>query len=878
MRLGPYEIISKLGACGMGEVYRAKDTRLGRDVAIKILPASLASDAAAVSRFEQEARAVAALSHPNILAIHDVGNENGVLYAVTELLNGVTLRDKGRVSLRKALDYAAQIAQGMAAAHAKGIAHRDIKPENVLVTDDGHVKILDFGLAKVEAPAASDQTTAHVPTHPGTVLGTAGYLSPEQAQGKPSDPRSDIFSFGVVLYEMATGARAFKGDSTVDTLHKVIHGEPTPIAAAAPDAPRELTWILSKCLAKDPDDRYQSTRDLIVDLRGVARSLESSPSAVALPASTPHAGRRRGWWVVAVPALALLVAAAALFWWRDRAPASTVGGPAALLSIERVTSLGTVIAAAVSPDGKYVAYVVSENARQSLWLRQVATGSTIELLAPASVGFFGVNFSPDGSAIYYSLFTTDQPDRAIYRLPALGGTPRKLVTGAYSQPVFSPDGRRMAYFRGEFPEPGTSALMVADIDGSNAKPLATRRPPEFFVPIFFTAPSWSPDGGMILAPMERRVGRPVGTLVGVRPDDGGPAQFPSVEWPIIGQAAWLPDGSGVIAAAGGGAATGGSSASRVQLWWIDPRSGQRRQITNDLLDYRSVSITSDSASIVAVASDGTSAVWTAPVDGGGDARRVTSGRYDGLSGLSAAPGGKILMRSVESGSTSLWSIREDGGERVQLTADGAPSFPIASPDGKYVFFLREGATLWRIDADGQGAREIPGASGVQWMDITPDGQWIFYTSTASGVEQLWKIPAGGGTAVQVLPGSAGRPSISPDGRQIAFYFRQGEQNVLALAVMSIDGTAPTMTFDKVAPSSAYAMVRWTADGKALLHNSALNDRANIWLQPLVGGPARKLTSFVDQVILGFDRSRDGKQLIIARGELSRDALLIRNFR
>ncbi len=279
----------------MGEVYRATDTRLGRDVAVKILPERLASDPSAAERFDREARAVAALSHPNIMAIHDIGREHGVTFAVTELLEGETLRDRlaaGRIPLRKAVDLATQIAQGLAAAHAKGIIHRDLKPENIFLTRDGHAKILDFGLAKVQPVGGTEQTQTAAPTDPGTVMGTTGYLSPEQAQARPIDTRSDIFSFGAVFYEMIGGTRAFKGDSTIDTLHSIVHNQPPPISSIAPDVPTELRWILDKCLAKDPDERYQSTRDLVVDLKNAARTLDSSPAlSVTSPTATAHEPR-----------------------------------------------------------------------------------------------------------------------------------------------------------------------------------------------------------------------------------------------------------------------------------------------------------------------------------------------------------------------------------------------------------------------------------------------------------------------------------------------------------------------------------------------------------------------------------------------------------
>lgn len=856
----------------MGEVFRARDTRLGREVAIKVLPKGMATDAAAAARFDQEARAVAALSHPHILAIHDFGQHEGVSYAVAELLEGETLRDRvntGRMPLRKAVDVALQIAQGLAAAHAKSIIHRDLKPENIFLTSDGHAKILDFGLAKVQAVAESDQTRTAAPTDPGTVLGTTGYLSPEQAQAKPVDTRSDIFSFGAVLYEMLTAKRAFKGDSTIDTLHSIVHDAPPAIDAVSPDVPRELRWVLDKCLAKDPEDRYQSTRDLVVDLKNIARSLDSSPKLPVTP-SAPTANRGRSLWPVSIAAIA--IAAAAVFVMvRERAP--SVAAPrsdVSSLSIERITTLGTVIDAAVSPDGKYVAYVTSENTRQGLWLRQLATASTIPLVPPeAGQGFWGATFAPDGSAVYFTLFTPDEPARAIYRIPILGGTPRKLAVGADTFPTFSPDGSRMAWFRSDYPEQGSSVLMVADADGQNARVLATRKPPEFFAPVFFTAPAWSPDGSFIVCPVERREPTVVGTMLAINANDGSVMPFPRYEWPGVGQPAWLPDGSGLIAVATH------PTNRRTQLWRIDARTADRQLLTNDQSDYRKVSITADAQSVVAVAAEAAASIWAAPVEGTTEPRRVTTGRYDGISGVAAVRGGRVLFRTVDNGS-NIWIANEDGSGRTQLTTEGFVSWPVATADGRSLIYVREGSGLWQIGLDGQGARSIPGTAGGLYPETTPDGQSIIFASQQAGFEQLSRIPIGGGAAVAMLDFFSTRPSVSPDGKQVAFYFRKDIKSSVWLGMMPIDGTAPTREFE-VAPSGAYLTVRWTADGKGLLHNSAVGDRANIWLQPIDGSAPRKVTRFPDQQIMAFDRSADGKHVLVARGTITRDAFLLKGF-
>lgn len=867
----------------MGEVYRARDVRLGRLVAIKILPPRLASDPVAVARFEQEARAVAALSHPNILAIHDVGRERAgdhdIAFVVMELLDGRTLRDAAlRGSLKKTIDYALQIANGLAAAHAKGITHRDLKPENIFLTTDGHVKILDFGLAKLSPPpgaSANDATmTAAVKTDAGTVMGTSGYLSPEQAQGGAVDARSDIFSFGAVLYEMTTGTRAFKGKSTIDTLHNILHGQPAPVEDGCPEAPNELKWLIAKCLAKDPDERYQSTPDLVVDLRNVARAVESSPNLpyVGPPLRLPRGDVRRTMTRGLILVAGLIVGFA--LWSRfSRSAAPAPASTSERVLMQRITSSGNVIDAAISPDGKYVSYVVSEGARQSLWIRQLATSGTLQLVAPAAVAYWGATFSPDSSSIYYVFVSGDEPDRALFRLPVIGGAPRRLVRGLDTFPAFSPDGKQMAYLR-VGPEAGTSSLYIADAEGANAHAIATRRAPEFFVPMFFTAPAWSPDGTTIVCPIERRTDTTVGTLVAYAASDGTEIAFPHYEWPAMGQAAWMPNGQGLIVAAG----KVDPGRRSTQLWWVSSTGMERRRITSDLLDYRRVSITADGTALVTVAFDATGSLWSAPIDGAGDPRRVTSGKYDGISGLASAPGGRVLYSSIESGTPSIWTLDETTGATTQVTSQVTAAWPAALPDGTSMIFVRgNGAALTRIGLDGQNPRDLPGTTSAIYPTITPDGETMLFVSTVSGIERLWRMPAHGGESSLVVDGMATKPSISPDGKSVAVYYKESSEAPYVLAIVPIGGGKPTATFN-VAPSSAFSTVRWTIDSQSVLHNSALNDRANIWRQPIAGGPPQQITHFVDETILGFDVSSDGKRLIISRGNLTRDALLIRDFR
>jgi TolB protein len=304
---------------------------------------------------------------------------------------------------------------------------------------------------------------------------------------------------------------------------------------------------------------------------------------------------------------------------------------------------------------------------------------------------------------------------------------------------------------------------------------------------------------------------------------------------------------------------------------MNAKRADRRQITGDVLDYRIVSIPSDASSILAVASDSTSSIWTVPVDGSTGAKVVSKGRYDGLSGLAATPNGRILYRAVEGATASIWIMDENGANPQQVTTDGVTSWPAPAPDGKNLVFVREGSGLVKMGLDGQNAHAFPGTAAALSPRVSPNGKWIFFSSTDSGSDRLWKVPMDGGDAVQILSEPSRKPVASPDGKQIAFFTR------FKLAIMPVDATTPTMTFPAF-QTVYYSVVRWTADGKALLHNTHEGDRPNIWLQPLPSGPEKQITHFADQNILDFDVTADGKRLIIARGILSRDAIQIRHFR
>ncbi len=563
--LNHYEILSPIGAGGMGEVYLAEDTRLRRKVALKLLPAEFTRDIARVRRFEQEARAASALNHPNILTIHEIGEAAGAHYIATEFIDGLTLRErlKEQLTMHATLDLACQIATALAAAHEAGIVHRDIKPENVMVRRDGLVKVLDFGLAKLtelrtQAVESEAPTIAKVNTDPGTVLGTASYMSPEQARGQDVDARSDIFSFGLVLYELVTGCAAFTGVNAIDVMGAILNQEPIPLRQLAPDAPAELQRIVNKALRKDREQRYQHVKDLLIDLRDLKQELEFEaklkgaqsfgvpPSGGILRASSlppeggttnaPPAGaatkevsaarntssaeiilsgikRHKKGVLLGLASLLLVVSVAGYGIYRFAAP-ERERIHFQNVKFTRLTSLGNVGVANISPDGKFIAYMQMEAGQVSLWAKAIATGSVLQIVAPSDNRFFYIGFSSDSNYIYY----VTEREKSLFQVPVFGGTSKKLLGGIDGSGNVSPDGKRFAFVRRS--ADGTkSHLIVINTDGSDERILATRPNSEAFI-----KPAWSPDGKIIAAialSREREDARPVNLmLLGVAVDSG----------------------------------------------------------------------------------------------------------------------------------------------------------------------------------------------------------------------------------------------------------------------------------------------------------------------------------------------------------------------
>ncbi len=643
--------------------------------------------------------------------------------------------------------------------------------------------------------------------------------------------------------------------------------------------PNVLTRAIAQLRKGIGDEAHDSTFIETAAKRGyrfiapVTLVAAESEGGTRVHTPAPPVPRRWPWAAAAAIVLVALGVLAALAL-RDEG-----AGDGASLRIERITGSGDVIDAAMSPDGNYIAYVRAAGGVQSLWVRQLRTGSAIELVPPAAVGYWGVAFTPDGTSIYYAVkgpAPFADPGGTLFALPVLGGTPRRVLSGIDSTATFSPDGSRLAYLRVDPSGSGDSAVMIAKVDGTSVSALATRHPPQFFAPAFFAAPAWSPDGERIAAPViDRKAGDT--TLVTIEVDDGterivreglGSATF----------TAWLPDGSAILFS--GRDPTRGTFAYGAQLWMQPYPDGAAQPITVATAEYRNVSVSRDGGSIVSVGMDPVASLWRAPIDGGATAK-LPSTRSDGVGGLTWTAD-TLIYTGFDSGQPQLWTMTAEGTGRRQLTTEGWNGSPAVSPDGQSVFFIsnRNGRTgIWRMDRDGRGARALADVAYAANLEVTPDGAWLLFSGLHNGDRATWRLPAAGGTP-SLLAERLERASPSPDGRYVAGVWRESVLDTFEVAVLPIHGGPPVHRFrsneSTTFTNSGAGSVKWARDGRSLYVTTA--ERIDIWRQRLDGAPLERVTNFLEGGIFGFALSPDGRSLVVSRGPNLRDAFLITGFR
>ena len=923
-RLGRYEIRSLLGTGGMGEVYLAQDTQLERLVALKVMPPGVADDIGRVRRFTQEARAASALNHPHILTIFEIGEIDSHHFIATEFIEGETLRQhikSGTLQLSDVLNIATQVSDALSAAHEVGIVHRDIKPENIMMRRrDGYIKVLDFGLAKLTAPEplmvdTEAPTKVIAITDPGTVFGTVYYMSPEQARGQSLDARTDIFSLGVVIYEMVAGRPPFEGQTKTDVVNSIIGKEPAPLQRYAREVPDTLEWIVSKALRKDKEERYQTARELLTDLRSLKQRLEfaaeqerslplppvSLSAGVITAAGTqasvatlegPHtqtemAARpmtsaeylvskvkqhKRG--VILVVAALLLAVAGVIVGLKYMGRVQTASEPFGSIKLTRLTSTGKSRWAIISPDGKYIVHVMGDQDQQSLWLRHIATGSDKEI-APSIDGSYSCpTFSPDGNYVYYLKEQANLPT-VVYQLPVLGGVPRKIMDDVDSVPAFSPDGKRMFFMRGK--PAGTVEMTVANMDGSGERVIGTTSLIDFTVSYGPVKPAWSPDGETIVlgVPASDTEGN-YRQMIAIHVRDETVIPISPKRWSALGQFSWLANGSGFIFTA-----SDEGPGTPLQIWHMSYPSGRLRRITNDLNDYRGVSLTADDTALVTVPIDRVSSIWMAPKGDSSRATQILQAKYDGLNGVALAPDGRVVYTSRATGTPNLWIANSDGTNARQLTAHTRRDvWPTVTADGRYVIFSSDRAgtrNIWRIDIDGGNPTQLTHGQKDENPSCSPDGQWVAFTSFDSGIQKLARVSIAGDAVTQLTDYVSFQPVISPDGNHIAFlkYNAAGDVSHLVVAIIAVAGGQPLSEFEV---TTRPLRIRWAPDGQALTYLLTRGGISNIWSRPIAGGEPVQLTDFKSDQIYFFDSSRDGRQLVLARGSSTSDVVLITDLR
>jgi Tol biopolymer transport system component len=872
--LGRFRILDLLGRGGMGDVYRARDESLGRDVAVKVLPADLTGDAKRVERFMQEARAASALNHPHLTTVYEIGSEP-FHYIAMELVPGRTLRtliDSERPPLPRVLDWILQIADALGAAHDAGVVHRDIKPENLMITGDGYAKVLDFGVAKLRADGAElDSAATRVAlTEAGVMVGTSGYMSPEQARGRPTDRRTDVFALGCVLYEGVSGSRAFDAPSAVERLHRVINDEPRPIAPLAPEAPLELVSAVRKCLAKDPDDRYQSMKDLAIDLRYVRRLLETATSP-AVPGPAARFTRLPVWgWLVG----AALIAAAVLISWRSARRADVPAAPIQA-TVQRLTTSGGTVDAVISPDGRFLAHMEAVGSNQTLWIRSLENGQDRLLVPAGSFAFYGLRFTPDGKSI---AFTARGSGFAVGRLsliPVEGGTPRVLLTGILTPVVYSPDGRQLAFLREHYPDQDSSALIVANADGTAEKILATRHTPDSFTPAFFTSAAWSPDGAHIVA-ASRNATSERAQLLEFDARSGAERELHNSSDDIT-FSEWLPDGAGIVYVSRA-MATSEAGGSTGQLWLKPYPSGAPRRITTDLTDYRKVSIAGDGKTLVAIGAEYEASIFSVPLDGS-PPRRIRSERYDGLQGVNQLADGSLILSALVGSRSQIMHLSADGATRTVLTTEGLNTFPAVSPDGSVIAMvsIRGGSTgVWRMRMDGSDQRLLTALPAAAFLSITADGRRVIAMSYKGAVSSVWSVPLDGGQAVEIAR-QMQRATVSPDGQWLAGVYEPANvpNSEPSVAVMPLDGSSPLRMLGPIRLATATGIFTWARDGSGII--ASTNERFNLYFYSAAGGPRRQLTSLADLTFIRGALAPDGESIVASRGIFNRDVYTIKGF-
>jgi len=915
--IGHYRILRQLGSGGMGVVYEAEDTRLGRRVALKFLQDTGKPDPAAMERFLREARSASALNHPGICTIYAIEEQEGQTYIAMELLEGESLEKaltRGLPPIAKTVEIGIQVADALDAAHKKGIVHRDIKPANIFLTERGPAKLLDFGLAKLMETEGGMEGETVAPskdaflTSPGTTVGTIAYMSPEQARGEVLDARSDLFSLGSVLYQMVTGALPFPGATTAVIFGNILHSAPVSPVTLNSAVPQELERIINKLLEKDRDLRCQVAAEVRADLKRLQREMDpgrtsSAPSVAASRASSgtvraigrgsgsaatsggatrPGSGavlaeaaqqHKIGAGVILVGLLAVVGAAGyGLYTLVHKTPSEQKPqlAPFEKFTIENVSNNGHVTRAAISADGKYLLQALEEGGSQSLWLRHIPTSTSKEVVSPVRTRYEGLTFSPDGNYIYFVRRNEEnEAESVLYSATVLGGEPHVVINDVDSPISFSPDGQHFVFLRELHSAPAWD-LLLAKSDGTIEKPIFSGRP----LPSDSHVPAWSPDGKTIVIPIVQPTQDAIGGFLAVDVSTGQDHVVAVSPDRIYYGPAWIPDGNALITSA---MKVDAGSLQR-QIGYVSYPDGQYRALTADTNNYENLGLAKDGKTLVAIQSKLRFSLSIAPANDPDQLHAVPLSTQLPLWLWNWMPDGRLIVPQAG----SLKAVAASGDETT-LYSDPKhiPDQAAVCGDGRYVVYrqVRSGsgafANLWRIDLNGTNQKQLTTGRNEQEPTCAKAGNWVYYVDNADN-RYVKRVSTEGGSPETVVKYSVGSFALSPDGKEIVSFEVRELDHKLMLRIDNVE--THQMTYSDVDQRALPAELAYTPDGKGVVYLVREKGVDNLWLQPLDGATHRQLTHFKKDKIFRFLFSPDDSKIAMESGELESDAVLLRDSR
>ena len=876
--VGHYKIEKAIGSGGMGEVYLATDTNLGRKIALKTLPPSFASDPSFLRRFRNEAQAAASINHPNVATVYSVEEFEGIKFITMEYVEGKTLdrlTPENGLSLKTFLEWLEPIAHALLAAHKRGIIHRDVKPGNIMIAADGTPKILDFGLAQFEQSLAGIQSANDI-TAPGQIIGTPSYMSPEQAEGSEVDIRSDIFSFGTVMYEALTGKRPFRGSSQGLIVKAVVNSDPEPITRYRADVPPALIKMVERCLEKSPGKRFQSMRDIRSILKEARTASDAGVSMDTFArrfyreATSPS----KLWWAASAMLVIILSLAGWYLFSRQRTP---VPFRMESLSLRKLSQSNNVALSVISPDGRSVAYVTYEDdGGRALWIRRVSDATAIKIVPSQQVHYWDIGFSNDHEYIYFITAPRYGTHGTLFRVPTLGGqTPRRITERVNHLGNVSPDGKRLLLVRYGDPAPDTSVnvtnsklISTNAEDGSDEKVLR-----ELVGESIIRKARYSNDGTSIFY-IKRELKEVENWSVMMYSLQTGEEREIVRKKERIESIAVLDADRGLLVNAVDG------NSNRRQLFHLAVTTAEMTRITNDLNSYSGVSVDREGRNIVSVQRTDESRIW---VGNANDVRSMSPLTREPLahSDVDWTPDGRIVFDVLENDRVSVWIADADGKNALQLTPqDSDNGSPKVSGDGRYIVFTSKRAgfnQIWRMNIDGGNQILLANAPGItQSPQFAADGKTVVFRWYNEGSAPMGQVAVDGGpvTGLDYLPTAFTYYwAMSPDGRYLAYTIGGDSSNPSQVVVRPVDSATPRAILD-IRPTW---LLKWMPDGKSLYYQESQQgdglEKKIFQVDPDQGQPRQFVTTEPDDVVdLTF--SRDGSRFAVVRRRVLTDAVML----